>query len=187
MFFPRNTLNEDTMHGIHPSGRFLIVVTKLYESEENTLNEGFVVLWRNGLVNSHILIENEANIWTLNTFLPYENDCVRLTRVKIESFTAYNCSELMTLPIHKLYSKKLTNFKGCPLYSTTNIVVPYVIPKSTSHDTQQFEGIEGVIVNQISESLNFTLVHSYEIQESRKRMKNASKTLKNPELAKVFK
>lgn len=99
---------------------FLVVETGSTQNIGNTLNEAFRVLWQNGVMHSHVLIQDVASSWSLFTFLPYQSDCNALSHLKIELFTGLNFSTPMKMNINQVYPEKLSSLNGCPLY-----VAPY--------------------------------------------------------------
>lgn len=145
----------------HLLEKFLIVVVDANQQQNYTiaLGEAFLVLWTNGLMNSHILIKDESNTWTLNTFMPYQSGCQSLSHVKIASFTQNNIRNMLTLEIDQLYRKKLKNFHSCPVYVAISIVSPFTIFRNTSDRGDQYQGIEVSIVNHIAKKFNFTVIY----------------------------
>lgn len=111
------------------SQKFLVVVTGSTQNIRNTLDEVFHVFWQNGLMHSHVFIQDAANTWSLYTFLPYQNDCNALSHLKIDCFTSSNFSTPMKLTIDQVYLEKL-KFNGCPLY-----VAPFIRPVIMRHCT----------------------------------------------------
>ncbi|XP_055298675.1 uncharacterized protein LOC129566616, partial [Sitodiplosis mosellana] len=126
-------LNENTIHVNHLSQRFIIVVTvEVVQNNTNSLNDIFEILWRNSLINSHVLIQDQPQFWTLYTFMPYQKDCFNLAQIKIESFTPLNYTENITISADQLFPKKLTNFHQCPLNIAISLVDPFVTLHNTS-------------------------------------------------------
>lgn len=147
------------VHEFHLAEKFLIVVTNDTQNYTRSSDEVFELLWRNGLINSHILIKDENSIWNLNTFSPYRNGCFTLSHLKLASFTQSNFSHTMMPSIGQLYPNKLRNFNGCPVIAAVSLVSPFTIFQNTSDGRNQFKGIEIFIVNHISKTYNFTAVY----------------------------
>lgn len=153
------------MQEFHIHQKFLIVVTGSTRNHTETLNAVFQILWKNGLMDSHVLIQDAIDTWSLYTFLPYQNNCVALTHLKIESFTSLNFSTHMILDINQVYPQKLRNFNGCPIYVAPTIFRPYFFVRKTSDGNYSFDGIENTMIKHISKSLNFTVGYKITIVE----------------------
>lgn len=134
-------------------------MTRRTQNITQHLDEVFQILWKNGLIDSHVLIQVEKKSWALYTFLPYQSDCFALTHLKLITFTPFNISGAMTLSFQSLYPQKLKNFHKCPLYVATTIANPFIIFHNTSNGMDRFEGIDVLIIEQISRVLNFTIVY----------------------------
>lgn len=161
LFKNSNILNDNTIQEYHLSQRFIIVViVDEVQRNTNSLNEIFELLWKNGLINAHILIQNEPKFWTLYTFMPYQEDCSNLGAMKIESFTPFNYTENMTVPEDQLFPKKLNDFNRCPLKIATSLVDPFVILYNTSDAKHRYSGIDINAVTGISKLLNFVAVYT---------------------------
>lgn len=152
----REILNEKSVQEFHLYQKFLIVITGNAQNQTSSLNDVFQLLWNNGLINSHVLIQDKTQSWSLYTFLPCHDDCITLSQLKIESFTRFNHSNLMNLSISQAYPKKLQNFNGCPWYIVPNLSSPYVIPVKTTNGMYKFDGADCKIVNDILKILNIT-------------------------------
>lgn len=153
-------MNETSVQEIHLSQRFLIVIEHAVRNTTRTLNDIFAILWRNSLINVHILSQTETDHWTLDTFMPYQGDCFTLDHLRIASFTSFNFTENLTLSMEQLYPEKLKDFNQCPLFIAPSLVDPFVIFRNTSGRRSQLTGIDVCIVSQISKTLNFRMVYS---------------------------
>lgn len=154
----RYILNETTVRGVHLSQKFLIVITENKQNIVNTLDEIFAILWANGLIDSHVLIQSDEHIWSFFTYLPYQEDCFKLNHHKLISFTSDNFSKNFPLSLDQLYPKKLKNFKKCPLHVAVSILPPLTIDPNNCDEPTHFRGIDISMMNYISKSLNFTVV-----------------------------
>lgn len=125
-----------------------------------TLNDIFRLLWINGLIDSHVLIQDESKIWTLYAFMPFQNDCFTPSAINIASFTPFNYTENIAFSIDKLYPKKMKNFYNCPLVAAISSNKPFVIIHNVS-DLTNLEGIDIAIINEISKRLNMTIIYKY--------------------------
>lgn len=136
------------------SHKFMIILTdedhKIFK-----LNVIFEILWKNGLIDSHVLSQDKNESWSLYTFMPYQQDCSTLSLLKIETFTSTNCTSGMKISREKLYPKKLQNFHRCPIHVAPSISNPAVMRPDQN---QKYRGIDIEIITQISKSLNFAIV-----------------------------
>lgn len=135
----------------------MIVSTAKGKNAKHTLYRISEVLWKNGLLNSHILIEENGN-WLLYTFMPFQKDCVSVDNVKMEIFTPLNYTQNMMMTVENLYPKKLTNFHQCPLFAGVSYLPPFAFIKNDSNGNAVYRGIDIDIVTQISKELNFAIV-----------------------------
>lgn len=154
-------MNETTVHEFHLNRKLLIVITGSAQNSVSTLDEAHQVLWMNGLIDSHVLSQDVTRSWSLYTFLPYHDHCINLNNLKIETFTKLNFSSSMSLSIDRVYPEKLRDFNGCPLYIAPLIFRPFVWISNSTDQKYQFEGIDILILNEISKNLNFTPVYNY--------------------------
>lgn len=149
-------MNEDTIHEFHLAEIFVIVATvEIVHNDVNTLNKIFKTLWKNNLLNAHVLIQDQPQFWTLYTFMPYQKDCSNLSDVKIESFTPFNYTENMTVTKDQLFPEKLNDFNQCPLTIAIAYLNPFIIAPENADANHTYDGIEFEIVEQIAKSLNF--------------------------------
>lgn len=116
-------------------------------------------MWRNGLINSHILMQDGIHLWSLYAFMPFQKDCFALSHFRIATFSSYNFTINMTVPMELLYPKKLQNFNKCPLYAAVSIIDPLTIIHNSSDGKIEFHGIDIAIINQISKALNFDIIY----------------------------
>lgn len=157
----RKILNESTIKDFHLSQKFLIIVNERVENLTESLNGIFGILWTNGLIDSHVLApDNEnADSWTLYTYLPYQTDCFSLTQIKVATFTPFNSTDNMTLSIDELYPSKLKSFFNCPLYYAPSNAAPFVIFRNDSDGHHVFEGIDISLIQGIAKLLKFSVVY----------------------------
>lgn len=156
-------MNESTVKDFHLSQRFLIVVNENAKNITEALNGVFSILWKNGLIHSHVLTLDgtSADSWTLYTFMPYQSDCFTLTQIEIATFTKYNFTDKITLSIDELYPSKLKSFFNCPLYYAPSAIAPFVIPRNVSDRHDSIEGIDISIIKEITKLLKLLVVYRY--------------------------
>lgn len=155
----RNILNESRINANHLSQKFLIILAKNSLSNTEMLNESFQILWKSGLINSHVLSHEGNKLWSLYAYMPFQRDCFTLNYYKIATFTPFNFTNSMTIPMAQLYPRKLKNFNKCPLHVAVSIIDPLTLCVNTSDGKCQFRGIDIEIMNQISTNLNFDAVY----------------------------
>lgn len=133
----------------------MVIVDEL-QGNANSLNEIFDLLWKNSLINAHILIQNQPKFWTLYTFMPYQEDCSNLEAIEIELFTPFNYTDNMTVPEDQLFPKKLTDFNRCPLKIATSLVDPFVM----LYANDRYSGVDINAVTLIAKLLNFVAIYT---------------------------
>lgn len=141
----------------------MIVVNENVKNVTEALNVIFNILWKNGLIDSHVLTMDEtiAGAWTLYTFKPYQSDCFTLTHIKIAKFTQFNFTDNMTHSIDELYPPKLKNFFNCPLYYAVSMAAPFTIFRNASDINHSLEGIDIEIMDGIAKLLKISVVHTH--------------------------
>lgn len=170
----RKIVNGTTVQELHLSQIFLIVVAEFKQNSTSALKQAFEILWNNGLIDSHVLIQDETSIWSLYTYLPYQNDCVALSHLKIEVFTRTNFSKSMNASIDRVYLQKLSKFNGCPLYIAPTIIGPYITLFNTSDGKYHYKGPDITVVDEISKSLNFTAIYDIALIKTGNRSSSES-------------
>lgn len=124
---------------------------------KDILDETFKIMWTNRLVDSYVLCQDDIDIWSFNTFMPYQDDCYTLNHHKVASFNALNYTNNMSLPNAEIFPKKMKSFFNCPLYVAPTLIEPLVLLQNTSDDGNQYVGIDIEILKQISKTLNFAI------------------------------
>lgn len=152
-------MNESIIREFHLTQKYLVVFTKTVKIASEILDVIFGTLWKHGLINSHILNQDESKIWSLYAFMPYQINCYKLSYHKQITFTALNSTNNLTLSNKKLYPEKLKNLQKCPLFIAASIIEPFVIIQTLANGTVVVDGIEMLIIEQTSKLLNFTIVH----------------------------
>lgn len=137
----------------------MIIVNENVSNTTEALAEIFDLLWKNGLVNSHVLTM-DSDVWTLFTFIPYQMDCSTLTQIKMATFTQFNSADNMSLSINELYPPKLKNFFHCPLYYAPSFVAPFAILRNVGGH-EYAEGIDISIIEEIAKLLKLSVVYKY--------------------------
>lgn len=147
------------MREYHSTLKYLIVVD--YESANKTtetLTSIFSILWENGLIDADVLSQDEFDVWSLDTFLPYQMDCAKLDHHRIASFSAFNFTKNMNLSLQQLYPVKLRNFNQCAL-RVGAIPSDFHVVRNISNGTHIYSGIDINIIKEISAKLNFQIIY----------------------------
>lgn len=155
-------MNETTVVERHLDQSMLIVLTERALNNTEALDEIFEILWKNTLIKSHVLSQDDSELWSLYRFIShFKGNCFKLKHVKIETFKLSNHTERTTLPLERLLSKDLDNFQECPLFVAASIYSPFVIIQNSSMEWNrtEFKGIDIEIVDQMSKVYNFTSVY----------------------------
>lgn len=145
------------MQEFHLAQQFLIIVTDYAKNCSHILSEIFQIMWTNSLINSYVLCQNDDRVWSLYTFIPYQEDCFTLSHHKVTSFTPLNYTSNMTLSVAELFPQKLKNFNNCSLFVAPSIVDPQILFRNTSDEGKKYRGIDIEIIKLISKSLNFAI------------------------------
>lgn len=149
---------DSKLREYHLSLKYLIVVDQSANHTTEILTRIFDVLWKNGLVNAHVLTQNEHDVWSLLTFVPYRSDCTKLDHIRVTTFTPLNFTTDINSSMKIFYPEKLKNFNQCPLIVAATQSSVYVI-RTTSNDIDQYKGIDINIITQIAKKLNFRIVY----------------------------
>lgn len=114
-------------------------------------------MWANRLVDSYVLCQDDIDTWSFYTFMPYQDDCYKLSHWKVASFTPLNYTNNMNLSYGEVFPQKLKSFNNCPLYVATSLSDPLTLFQNTSDESNQYSGIDIEILKQISKTLNFAI------------------------------
>lgn len=162
----RKIINESTVQETHLTHFFLIAIINEVQNSTEMLNSVFELLWRNSLLNAHVLIQEEPHIWSMFTFMPFQSNCFSLDPLKVATFTPLNFTDDINATLSELLPEKLFDFQDCPLYVAPSLLEPYVFIRKRSDGTSQYKGIDISILKHISKALNFSIIY--------KRASNAS-------------
>lgn len=144
---------------MHLAQYFLIVVAPVVKNIAETLNAIFELLWKNGLLYSHVLIQEQPQFWSMFTFMPFQRDCFTLAPVKVASFTPLNFTKNMNASVRELFPQKLNNFRKCPLYVAPSFLKPYLFVQNDSDGRPHYRGIDINILNHVAKALNFDIIY----------------------------
>lgn len=138
---------------------FLIVIVNNPQNVTKTLDSIFELVWENSLLNSHVLIQEQPNYWSIYTFMPYQRDCIALDAVRIATFTPMNFTNNISATFDEMFPEKLNDFYKCPLYVATALLEPFASLTNGSDGKPQFKGIDIEILKHISRALNFGIIY----------------------------
>ena len=141
----------------------------------HSLQESFDILMALGLMDVNILINDEnSTLWSLHFYEPYVGNCTSFKVFKIDTFSPENYTNDLRKSIDELFPRKQFTFLDCPLYISTFSLEPFVIIRNGSDGSTVYDGVDVIIVNEISKTLN--LIPTF-VQRSRGVVyKNGSST-----------
>lgn len=150
------------MHTFHLHQKFLIVVTKSVRNISDDLRTIFEIVMKLGLVNVNVLIEEKgSHVWSLHLYNPYAQNCHSFDTKMVESFSPHNFTNESKILFNNLFPVRHFNFHKCKLFIATFSLEPFVIIRNSSNGTLEFDGVDVIIVNEISITLNLmpTYIH----------------------------
>lgn len=128
-------------------GYYLIVLNRYELSDFQTI---FQQLFRSYIINANIIVRSKEEV-LLYTFFPFEeNSCSRIDPILWNTFR--NGSFISD---NMFYPKKLKNMNKCPVAIATFDKPPFTIVTKNKNN-YSVDGIEGKLINFLSERLNFT-------------------------------
>lgn len=153
----------DTTHFDY-QGHYLIVMTTYDYEQYRIMSKMFNDLWSNFIVNSAILWHVPAN----------ENEAILFTYYP---FNKFYCG--VTFPIEQnhfrdgkwvhdtanFFPNKVANLYRCPLNVAVIPTSPFMMVSHLEDGTARIEGIDGILLNMLSQMMNFTVkVDTFESQ-----------------------
>lgn len=152
----RKILHKSTVQTFHMSQQFLIVTAQNDAIHPEKLETFFGIVLAVGLLNVNVLIKNEdTNTWSLHFYKPFQRNCHSIDTHEIERFSLKNYTSPLNLSRSDLYPPKLFKFHNCPLKVATFPIQPFVIIQNAVGSTSSsYDGVDVIIVNQISKTLN---------------------------------
>lgn len=148
------------MQPIHLNEKYLVVLTGSAPNYSSNWNEAIQILWKNSLIDSHVLTQDAPSSWALYIFLPYQNDCITPSRLRIELFTKSNFSNSMNVSISQLYPEKLENFNECPTYVAVTPGKRGNTIDKTIDGRYFYQGFDISLTEEIIKDLNSTLLYN---------------------------
>lgn len=152
MFFYRHFLSELSIQTFHLNQYFLIVST---QNTFESLREMFETTLKLGLLRVNVLMnEGDLERWSLHNYTPYISGCNSFVISKINTFTLQNYTNQLNNSFSDVFPSKPSKFNNCSLHIVAFPIAPLVIIQNISNGTLKFDGIEVVMVNEISTALN---------------------------------
>lgn len=119
------------------------------------LHETFGILMTLGLMDVNILIKDElSTLWSLHFYKPFIKDCNSLEIVKLNTFSSRNYTNELDISFKHIFPQKQITFCGCPLHISTFSFEPFVIIRDGANGSTIYDGIDVIIVTEISKTLN---------------------------------
>lgn len=152
----KRILMKITHRNFNHQGLYLIVISRVDYAIYKTMEGIFSDLWSEYIVNVNIVwmpFENDNEI-LMFTYFPYnEFYCGSVAPIIINQFIDKN----WTLTGREIFPNKMKNLHGCVLNVATFNNPPFAII-SKEHENKQLkiDGIDGMLLHVISQSMNFT-------------------------------
>lgn len=137
---------------------YLIVFTQTNVRPSNAeLDEIFVDCYQKTLLNANILFPYSNESMMMTTYIPFERDCMRLTRRDLGILS--ECELELSDSFDEVFPKKGLNMNECTLVVAIFPSEPLVIIRSINESTNDAdaEGVEVELLLQMAKVLNFTL------------------------------
>lgn len=150
-------VNSETVQPFHLDQKFLIVDTENAKNPNKNLLDIFSIILNVGLFSVNVLIKDQQRaLWSIHFYTPYAHDCFGFRVTEIGTFLPQNYTNPLNISGKKLFPAKIFKFHGCSLFIATFPIPPFVIVQQSENGTDQltYDGIDIIIVNQISKNLN---------------------------------
>lgn len=154
---------------------YYIIVLQFYK-DENDLKKSFQVLFDMLIVNAQILVLNNENQEEvlIYTYFPFEeNNCEKINPIIWNIFKNGNLTEKKIV-----FPNKVENMNGCKIKIAVFEKPPFIFCKKINNKTK-ISGIEGMLLNSISKTINFTLDVTIVKEEQFQSMLTTRKVLKD--------
>lgn len=144
-------LQKMTKERFNFEGYYLIVLTKGNIPEIQNI---FQQLWMKFIFNVNILVEDESELISLLTFMPFNgNVCGDTTPIKSSQFDKGSGKWEFT----DFYPKKFKNLYKCPVRVGAFDTSPAVIKKTLKNGSFVLDGYDIELLKEFSKILNFTI------------------------------
>lgn len=169
----RHIFSKMTRDNFDFSGFFTIVFTEHNESCEEIIRKIFKDCWSLYIANANILIPTEDYETVLMyTYIPFKpNRCEHVDPVIQDYFE--NDTFALNTPI---FPNKFTNFFKCPLFASLYNFAPFVMLHPQPDGLHYIDGIEGSLLQFMSQRLNFTTIVVPSTTNVLKNITNSSNT-----------
>ncbi|XP_011177180.3 uncharacterized protein LOC105208824 [Zeugodacus cucurbitae] len=120
---------------------------------QSNLKQIFAYCWANAMINCSVQLQNSHGEITVYSYFPFTEQCCGCVEPVLIS--RFNGTDFVK-PI--LFPRKLKNFHGCVLRAAIWHIPPFAYLQSDERGVSQIVGgIEGHLLLQLSEILNFTI------------------------------
>lgn len=137
---------------------YLIVFVDAHDRfKENALDNIFIDSYKKAVLNVNILFPYTNESMMMTTYIPFEQDCVKLTRRDLGVLCESNFE--LGESLADVFPKKGLNMNKCTLNVATFPSEPLVIVRWANDTTNDIvvEGIEVDILLQMAKTLNFNI------------------------------
>lgn len=155
----RNVMNESNFRPFHLNQPFLIVVTQSTQNLIQTLHDIFCIIMSLGLLDVNVLIEDVfSKRWSLQLYRPCTTNCHSFTVYEIAILSEDNYTQPLNVSFNELFPWKPFKFPDCPPFVAAFAEEPFVLVQKPTNgsNNRSFHGIDIIIVNQISKTMNLT-------------------------------
>lgn len=137
---------------------YLIVFIKAHDQfEKNEMDKIFIDCYTKAVANVNILFPYTNESMMMTTYMPFERDCVELTRRDLG--VLYESHFELSESLADVFPRKGLNMNECTLNVATFPSEPLVIVRLVNDTTNDIlvEGIEVELLQQMAKTLNFNI------------------------------
>ncbi|XP_055910412.1 uncharacterized protein LOC129944774 [Eupeodes corollae] len=131
----------------------LVIVLKTFEGHYHSdMVKIFDLCWEIGIVNANVVVEVIPGAVMMFTYFPFtKTSCAIVAPVLFNRFTNSEWEN------DDLFPSKIRNLQGCPLNCGTWEDEPYLKVLHNEQENQEYNGIEGKLLEFIASQMNFTI------------------------------
>lgn len=148
-------------------GYFTIVLINEFPDEKSKMMDIFKRMWSKYIINVNLIFHeslgDNSNRISMYTYIPFSPaNCGKTTPYKINEFFNGN------YVIKDLYfPTKTSNFYGCKIKVATFNIAPMMLINQYSNGSFELKGIDGMLIKEMAEKLNFTIDLLHVLDENR--------------------
>lgn len=137
-------------------GFYLIVLTSYNDYQYQIMVEIFEYLWAEYIINVNIIwmvsgSDSEAIVYTYYPYTAFF--CGRALPVQLNQFRFNKWTQHGAM-----FPDKMSNLYGCPLKVCIVVTPPFMMLKEDETRTLKPDGIDGVLLNVLSQRMNFSII-----------------------------